>query len=219
MPAAPDDAQIVSILEDYVSQARRDRIEHVLGRRLARVTVVVEDVYDPHNAAAILRTCEALGLCQVHVIEGQHRFRVSDKVTQGAESWLDVQRHVSAKHPLEMLRKQGFRLAGAVPTAALSLPELPLDQPIALIFGNEHAGLSSEARAAMDCEFGIVMDGFTQSLNISVAVAVALYDVTQRIRTGSRQGGDLDDATKLRLRAYWYRQSVRGADALLRRLS
>ncbi len=211
------DARVVEILAPYVSDERRARIEAVLGARLRGVSVLVEDVHEPHNAAAVLRTCEALGIGEVHVVESVETFRPADKVTQGAEKWLSLHRHANVKEAITALRAGGFVTAGAAPEADQELGALPVDQPIALVFGNEHRGLSAAARADLDRLFRIPQHGFTRSLNISVAVAVAAFDVCRRVRADLGAAGDLDESARLALRARFYRDSVSAADAILRR--
>lgn len=210
-------ARIVEVLTPFVSEERRARIEQVLTQRLRRLCVVVEDVHEPHNAAAVVRTCEAMGLCDLHVIEGEERFSLSSRVTQGADQWLSIFRHRSVLDASRQLRARGFRLFGAVPDGDVELDALPTEAPLALVFGNEHRGLSDVARRDMEILFRIPMAGMTQSLNLSVAVAIAVHSVSSRLRTDFQ--GDLDESERHFLRAQWYHDSVAGADAILRRFA
>lgn len=209
--------RVVRTLAPFVTEGRKQRIEAVLDARTTEVTVVLEDIHDEHNAAAVLRTAEACGLTEVHVIARSVDFRVSRKVSQGAHKWLDVVHHVDAAAASEALRRDGYRVFAAdVQPGAAPLSTIPIEGPVALMFGNEHAGLSSAARDAADARFTVPMRGFVESLNISVACAVSLYGVIERRRQAGALG-PLDPATRARLRAAWYTASVRAAPALLAR--
>ena len=209
--------RVVQTLAPYVTAERKRRIEAVLATRTADVTVVLEDIYDPHNAAAVLRTAEGFGLTSVHVIARSTRFRVSRKVSQGAHKWLHLMHYADVAAAYAALRAAGYRVYAAdVRPGASALPTISADRPVALVFGNEHGGLSAVARNASDGQFTVPMHGFVESLNISVACAVSLYDVLER----RRQAGmlrPLDLSTRAHLRAAWYAASVRAAAALLAR--
>lgn len=207
---------VVAALGKVLLPDRAARLDQVAAGRLSGVTVVLENLYDPHNGGAALRSCEAMGLHAVHVIESQERFRVSSKITQGCDKWLDVHRHGSIASCAAALRAQGFRLYGAVPGAALPLSELDPLRPAALLLGNEHAGLSPQARDACDAEFSIPLFGFSQSLNLSVATALCVFTHAARRRQALGRDGDLDEDALLRLRARYYAREIRGAAEILR---
>jgi tRNA (guanosine-2'-O-)-methyltransferase len=157
-------------------------MREVLGQRLAHVHCAVEAVYHRHNVSAILRTCDALGVHTVHLV-GSPGMKVSKGPARGAERWLDVRHHASTADAVDWLRAAGVALwvadlaDGAVP------PEgVPLARPVCLWFGAELVGVSPEARAAADGVVTIPMRGMAQSLNVSVAAALALRGVTERAR-------------------------------------
>ncbi len=212
-----DDEQVIAWLEPFVSPERQRRIADVLARRLASVAVVLENVYDPHNGAACLRSTEAFGLQAVHVVPGPSGFPVAQKVTQGADRWLDVTRHGSIEACYAALHTAGFRVAAALPGAPLALETLPVDAPLALVFGNEHEGLSAAAQAGADLAFQIPHLGFVQSLNLSVACAVSVHTTAARRRAHLGAPGDLGAAHRRSLQARWYRQSVEAASEILAR--
>jgi tRNA (guanosine-2'-O-)-methyltransferase len=130
---------------------------------------------------------------------------------------MDVRRHPTTAEAVRRLRDRGFRLAAAVPGAGVTLAELDLTAPTALWFGNEHDGLTAEAQEAADVRFGLVMEGMTRSLNLSVAVAIGVFAAAARRRAQLGAPGDLPHEMRERLRARWYFEDVRGADAVLRR--
>jgi tRNA (guanosine-2'-O-)-methyltransferase len=214
--------RVVEALAPILSPERKRRIEEVLDRRLASVTVVLENLYDPHNGAAVLRTCEGLGLHHVHVIEGSEPFFFSRKVSQSAHKWLAVHLYPTIEDCVAVLRGAGFRLYGAVPpmrgTGARGAP-LEVLRPTALLFGNEHAGLSARALAACDGWLSIPMHGFSESLNLSVSVALALHPLVSRRREELGRPGDLPAAARTQLRAAYYALSTpHAADLVLRHL-
>ncbi len=204
-------------LSPMLRDERRARIEAVLDRRISSLTVVLEDLYDPRNGAAVLRSAEALGVTDVHAVVYK-RFSLNHGVTMGSHKWVNLYRHRSVAAAAQAVRARGMRLYAAVPGAARSILDLELDQPLALWFGNEKDGLTAEALAVCDETVSIPMHGFTQSFNLSVSVALCLQALLERRRQALRGAGDLAVEERARLRARWYLQSVRGARQIVDRL-
>lgn len=194
---------------------RREKLLAVLGQRLGSVRVAVENLHHPHNMSAVLRSCEAFGVQHVHAVETVEAFTFSRRVTLGAHKWLTLHRHDTFADCAAALRALGFRLyAALLDAAALPLGEVPVDAPVALVLGNEKEGVSAEARALCDGAYLIPMAGFSQSLNISVAAAVSLYDVTRRARTERADSGLLAEAERASLLETWLPKSARAAGRL-----
>ncbi len=220
-PPHPDlePASVVRLLTPHLRGARRRRIERVLGHRLASLTVVIERPHDPHNGAAILRTAEALGLLDVHIIQGEDRFSFSRKVTISAHKWLNVYVYDDTVSCLGLLRGAGYRLWAALPPVLGSDPHAAVavdaSQPTALVFGNEHAGLTDEAIAACAGRFHLPMFGFMESYNLSVSVALALQQVAASRRKAIGRLGDVTGEARDRLRAAYYARSTRHALKIL----
>lgn len=194
---------------DLLLPERRERIDGVIARRTRSLAVVLEHVHDPHNIGAAVRTCECFGLQDLYVVEGPRSpYRPAKQVTRGAEKWLDIHRSKSIDDTVAGLKGRGFRVyASRLTGAAVPLPELPLDQKLALVFGNEHDGITDRAAALCDGNFRIPMYGFTQSLNISVALAVSLsWLVLRRAENGHL--GDLSEAETRALRERFYVNAV-----------
>jgi len=212
-----DPALICAALAPLLGDERRQRIEAVVEARLASLTVVVENLHDPRNGAAVLRSCEAFGLQAVHVVEAAERFRFSSEVSQGCEKWLDVERHPTFAAARERLQAEGFALYAAVPDGKVPLEALDFSRPAAIVVGNEHAGLTSDAIALCDVPFAIPMAGMTRSLNLSVATALIVSHAASRRRAALGRSGDLDEAARAALRARFYAASVRGADTVVAR--
>jgi tRNA (guanosine-2'-O-)-methyltransferase len=213
IPAARVCAELGPLLFDE----RRARIDAAAASRLSGLRVVIENLHDPHNGAAVLRSAEAFGVQRVEVIETVEPFRYSSTVTQGCEKWLDVVRHKTLGATVAGLRADGFALYAAVPGAAVALDDLDFSRPAAVMVGNEHDGLTAEAIAAADVRFGIPMHGLTQSLNLSVATALIVARASTLRRHALGAPTDLSGEAILELRARFYAASVRGAEAILAR--
>lgn len=215
---APGD--VVAALAPQLTDERKAKLEATLARRLAGLTVVLEDLHDPHNGAAAIRSVEAFGLCELHAVEQAEPFSFSARVTQGCEKWIALRRWPDVGACAAALHARGFRLFAAVPGAELTVHDIDVSRPAALVFGNEHAGLTSAAQAACDARFGIPMHGFTRSFNLSVSVAIAVHDCARRRRERvTADAPDVPDEERARLRARWYALSMdeRAAEGLVAR--
>ncbi len=215
--AAVDPTVVCAALSPLLLDERRQRIDDAVAHRLGGLRVAIENLHDPHNGAAVLRSCEAFGVQRVDVVESIEPFVAVAAVTQGCEKWLDVVRHRRIDDYLRVLRDDGFALYAAVPGAAASVDQLDFGRPAALLFGNEHAGLTPEAVAGADAAIAIPMSGMTRSLNLSVAAAILTQRAAELRRRALGRSGDLDDAAVLRLRARFYAADVRGAAHVVQR--
>lgn len=208
---------VCAVLSPLLTAERIARIDAVLAARLASVAAVVEDTYDPHNAAATIRTTEALGLGELHVVEPEARFSAARGVTRGAHRWIELHRWARPEDAVGALRARGFDVYAAVPGAPRSIEDVDVARPLAVAFGNEHAGLSAAAIAACDGAIGVPMYGFTESFNLSVTVALALARIAARRRAAIGALGDLPPARRAELRARWFALKIRGAHGILAR--
>ena len=196
---------------DFLLPERRARIDEVVAARTRTLTVVMEAFADAQNVNAVLRTAEAFGVQEVHVVEGPMKaFDRNKKISQNADKWLEVVRWKTTEECLAHLKARGFLVyATHLGEGSRTLSELSFAEPVALVFGNEHRGVSEAALAAADVRYAIPMRGFSQSLNVSVAAAVSLFQAMER-RTAERgRHGDLDEAEAEALRARFYTKSVK----------
>lgn len=213
--------ELTSHLGQFVTPHKRQRIAEVLAQRTRYLTVVLENIYQPHNASAVLRTCECFGVQDVHAIELDNPFSPSKSIVRGATQWLTIQRYARAEGQdtavcLAHLRAQGYRIAATtLRPGSIPIHALDLDQPVALCFGTEETGLSDAAHDLADLFVQIPMQGFTQSFNISVTAALCLYDLTTRLRP-SALPWQLTAAEKADLTLTWYLRLVRSSDVLAR---
>lgn len=204
-----DPAEVVRLLEPLVTERRRTRLLDVIARRLESVQVVFDAPHDPHNGAAVLRSCEAFGVQKVHVVERKESFLASSTVARGAEKWVDVTRTKTAGEAVAALRASGFELVGAHPDGDLVPEDLAEVPRLALVLGNERDGISDDLAAACTRRVRVPMRGFIESLNVSVTAAILLSHAT------SKRKGDLSAADRLRLYARGLYFSVDKADHLL----
>ena len=207
-------------LEDFMLPERVERLRQVAAWRTRNLILVLDGVHDPHNLSAVVRSCDAFGLLDLHVIESNARFRVSRKISQGAEKWLDIHRWPEPKSCAQQLHAQGFELwlADSRPD---SLPgdQLPWDKRLGLVFGNEHAGASAQMREQATGCFHIPMHGFAESFNISVAVGIGLALAQRGRQAQLGRHGDMSSDEIDQLVEDWQRRSVRASDLILRRLA
>ena len=211
-------AKVTEILEPMLTAERLARIDSVLAARLTSVVPIVEDTYDPHNAAAAIRTTDAVGLCELHVVEPDARFSASHGVTRGAHKWIDMHRHHNMTDCVTELRARGFRVYSTAMSAPLTIDDVPVDRPVAVAFGNEHAGLTPEAVTVCEGAVSVPMFGFVESLNLSVTVALAMTTLAKRRRAHIGAIGDLPEDRRARLRARWIALKIRAATGIVERV-
>lgn len=187
---------------------REARIDQVLSRRQPDLTVVLEDVHDPHNAAAVLRTCDAVGVLGVHAVydrEQPPKRKLARTTSASAAKWVGITRHPSIDACYRGLRGQGMQIvATALTDESVDLYDVDFTRPTAIVMGNEHRGLSAEAIAAADVVVRIPMSGMVESLNISVATAVTLFEAfRQRRAVGLYDEPRMTDVQRRQLRDEW----------------
>ena len=200
LPYPPDATdEIIAALDPLVTDRRRARIQEVLSRRLASVTVVVDALHDPHNGAAIVRSCDAFGVQTIHAVERNEPIAFGREVARGSQKWVDLVRHQGGEPCVASLRASGHELVATHPEGELVPEDLARIPKVAIVLGNERSGIAEEIRSACTRSVRVPMVGFVESLNVSVTAAILLFAAT-RGRTG-----DLDEARKRSLfaRALW----------------
>ncbi len=170
------------------------RIRAVLIQRQPDLTVLLENVHKPHNFAAVLRTADAVGLYRAHAVVPDQSLRTSLVSASGADKWVEVDLHGTLDEGLEALGRRGLRILAAHPDPdAVDYRSIDFTQPTAILFGQELDGLSAQALAAAEAKIRIPMAGFVKSLNVSVAVAVVLFEaMRQRTAAGLYDESRLD---------------------------
>lgn len=212
----------IEVLLPFVSENKQHVFNACLRERTRHLTVVLEDIYQPQNASAVLRTSDCFGLQDVHVIENDHAYDINPKVVKGATKWLHVSKYYEEEHNslrcLTGLKQQGYALVATSPSPeSIPLHLLPIDRPMALMIGTEKHGLSPIAMQMADMQVTIPMFGFTESLNLSVSAAICLQHLMHRIRH-SDLDWRLSASEMLDLQLEWVRKVVKNADTIERRM-
>ncbi len=207
----PFPADAWKLLSPMLTDQRRTKLEQLARERTRHVRLVMQDTHHPHNVSACLRSAEAFGVADVDLVCHREKFKPST-VARGVAGWLRLWRHDSIADAARALKHAGFCIAAGVPPGphAASLDELPLDRPVALVFGNEKLGVDSEWNQFLDVRFTIPMCGMVESLNISVSAAIAMQALTSRGRREiPRDQYFFDEAGKNRLLNTWICRQVR----------
>ena len=202
-------SRIVEILAPLITDRRRELIDEVIARRTYSVVPVLDGIYDRGNISACMRSAEAMGFQAMHVIERYEGFKAANRVTQGADKWLDVTRWSEPSSCVADLRQKGYAIVATHLEASRPIAEIDFTTPTALVFGNERDGVCDEILEAADARVIIPMDGFSQSFNISVAAAISLYHVAHSRRQGLGHHGDLTGAQQAMLTASYYTRTVK----------
>ncbi len=210
--------QVLELAAPYLTASRRERIDAVVENRTYSVVPVMENIYDRGNVSAVMRSAEALGFQAAHVIELNERFKEANRVTQGADKWLDVFRWKSTAACAVDLKARGYKIYATHLDAAVPIGSVDWSEPAAIVFGNEKDGVSEEMLALADGRIVIPMLGFVQSFNISVAAAIALYHVCQDRSRRFGRHGDLSEEEKRALRALYCLRTAKNPERLFSRL-
>jgi tRNA (guanosine-2'-O-)-methyltransferase len=211
------DLELLAYLEGYLTAGRKARFSEVLSRRTRFLTVALEDVYQLHNASAVIRSCDVFGIQDAHLIEGRFGQRVDKNIAMGAQQWVDTHRYACSADCIKALRSRGYRIVATTPsTSAVALHEFNLDQPAALFFGTEKEGLTPEVLGMADEAIYIPMAGFTESLNISVAAAIILQELSTRLRQ-SGLPWQLSGDEILEKRYDWACKTIKSSDEIIAR--
>ncbi len=201
-----------ALLEQF-SPHRRGRIIDVVAGRLRSVTVVLENLVDNHNASAVLRTCEGLGVQAMHVVEQPNKWQKNKAIARSADDWVSIHKHQGLSRCLGDLAAAGFDLYAAdVGPGCVSVVDIDVSRPVCLVFGSEHSGLSRRAVALTEHRFTIPMHGMVESFNVSVSAAVALWELTQRRRRYLGADGDLDDAEAVELALRYLKRALKSRE-------
>lgn len=175
-------------LSSFVTERRMSLFEKILNDRTRYLTVVLEDIYQPHNASAVLRSCDVFGIQDVHIIENKNKYTVNPDVTLGSDKWLNITKYNAGENntmeAINKIRSQGYRIIAASPhEKSVPLENFDLKKgKVALVFGTELRGLSEDVLNNSDEFVHIPMFGFTESLNISVSVAIILNNLSEKLR-------------------------------------
>lgn len=211
------DLKLLSYLEGFITEDRKKRFENILERRTNYITVAIEDVFQLHNTSAVVRSCEVFGVQEAHVIEGRFGKRLDENIAMGAQKWVDVHTYANSVDCIKELKNKGYRIIATSPhNDSCLLDDFRFEGKTALFFGTEREGLSKEVLEAADGYLKIPMEGFTESLNISVSAAIILQHLTTRLRK-EKIDWQLTEEEKLEKHLDWAKKSIRSIDDILAR--
>ena len=200
------------------SDNKRALFDRLAPLRTRHIAVVLEDIYQSHNASAVLRSCDCFGVQDVHVVESHNAFNPAGDVAVGSSKWVDWYKHASIQEAYRHLHRQGYRIVATLPHENdTMIGDLDISQPTALVFGTELTGLTREAIDGADAYVKIPMYGFTESFNISVCAALSLFSLTERMRA-SGIAWQLDADALLDLKLHWAMQAVRDGEKVIKNL-
>ena len=209
--------ELLTYLEHFITEERKERFLQVISARTNHFTVAMEDVFQMHNTSAVVRTCEVFGVQQAHSIEGRFGKRLDAKIAMGAQKWVDVFRYNDTQSCIDALRVQGYQIVATTPHKdAYFLNDFDISKKSAFFFGTEKEGLSQQVLSQADTYLKIPMVGFTESLNISVAVAIVLQQLTDKLRR-SQVAWQLTDEERLNTLINWTKKSIRNVKDVLKR--
>ena len=209
--------KLLTYLERFITDERKERFLEIISQRTNHFTVAMEDVFQMHNTSAVVRTCEVFGVQQAHSIEGRFGKRLDAKIAMGAQKWVDVFRYDNTQDCIDTLRNKGYQIVATTPHKdAYFLNDFDITQKSAFFFGTEKEGLSEQVLSQADTFLKIPMVGFTESLNISVAVAIVLQQLTDKLRH-SEIPWQLSEEERLLTLIEWTKKSVRNVKDVLKR--
>ena len=208
----------IEILRPYLSDRRAEKIDSVLSRRTRDLCVVLDRFDKPHNYMAVLRTLEAFGIQDAHIIpmHGVSKSDISKSVTQGADKWLSIRIYPDWRKCFQVLRENAYKLyAACLSNEAASIEDISTTSKIALVFGNELDGLDPEETEACDGAFMLPMYGFSQSFNVSVACALSIQRLFIAREAAGHKWTGLSESEKNALKIEWYKKAVQNSEKLL----
>jgi tRNA (guanosine-2'-O-)-methyltransferase len=213
---------LLNVYKSFKLDKRIDLMDKVLADRTRYITVVLENIYQPHNASAVLRSCDCFGIQDVHIIENSYQYEFNPHVSLGAAQWLNLHRFNTLENNtpdcINHLKKDGYRVVATTPDAkAIDIQDFDVNKgKFALLFGTEKFGLTPEACDLADEFIRIPMYGFTESFNISVSVSLCLFHFTGRIRTG-KIDWQLSEEEQIDIYLDWFRNTTTNYELIERK--
>ena len=204
--------ELITYLTQFVSEARLAKFEQVLNFRTRHLTIALEDIYQPHNASAVLRSCDIFGIQDIHIIETKNAYTVNKDIALGSAKWLTLNKYRKAENNsldcIQKLKAKYYRIVATTPhEKECNLEDLSIDKPLALFFGTELTGISETVREHADEFVKIPMYGFTESFNISVCAALCMHSLNEKLHR-SDVNWHLEQEEKEEVLLKWLRNSI-----------
>ena len=213
--------ELINFLQQFVTPKRYETFQNVIKYRTRYVSVALEDIYQPHNASAVLRSCDCFGVQDVHIIENKNQYRINPDVALGASKWLNLysynQKENNTLEAIRILRNKGYRIVATTPhTNDITLDDFDEEKSkFVLFFGTELQGLSKLMMDNADEYLKIPMYGFTESFNISVSAALTMHHLSEKIRKTKSVNWQLTDDEKDEIILDWLRTTIKHSDEII----
>lgn len=213
--------KLLKALYSIITPAKIDKFERIAAERTKHVTVVVENLYQEHNASAVMRSCDCFGIQDIHIIEKDNKFSLNRDIALGAGQWVTHNHYTDKLYPtttcIQTLKEQGYRIAATTPhTDAYTINTVPIDEPIAFLFGTEQTGLSEKALDLADYYVKIPMVGFTESFNISVSAALTINTIRTRLESQDNFNWKLSKEDQTSLKIEWCKRIIKNPDNVVK---
>ncbi len=213
--------ELLTYLSTFITEDRKVLFNKIVRYRTKHITVVMEDIYQPHNASAVLRTCDLTGVLDVHIIEDSNEYEVNSEIALGSSKWLNIETYNKKEDntlsTYQKLRTDGYKIIATSPhKKSQSLENIDVSEKIALVFGTELTGLSELAIDNADDYLRIPMYGFTASYNISVSAAIILFTLTERMRNEDVKW-QLSEKENIQTLLDWTRRSISKVEGVEKR--
>jgi tRNA (guanosine-2'-O-)-methyltransferase len=214
--------ELVKFLSEFISERRLALIDNVLNKRTRYVTVLLEDIFKPQNASAVLRTCECLGIQDIHIVENKNTYKYTHSVAMGAGKWLNLYKYNKLENntleAVKYLKSKHYRVIATAPGEnCTTLQDIDLSKgKVAIILGTELEGISDEIRNHADEMLTIPMFGFTESFNLSVSTAIILHHIISKLRNSDIEW-QLTEEEKLDLKLFWLKASIKKSELLVKK--
>ena len=203
------DLAYLTFLENILTDNRKEKFLKVLQNRTKHFTIAIEDVFQMHNASAVMRSCEVFGIQELHVIEERYGKCIDKEIAMGAQKWVDIHTYDNVSNCVTTLKSKGYQIIATTPHENdCLLDDFDISKPSALFFGTERDGLSQEILQQADGFLKIPMVGFTESLNISVSAAIIIQNIMNRLRHSSLDW-QLSETEILEKRLAWAKNSIK----------
>lgn len=205
--------ELITYLTQFVSDNRTDRFDDVLKNRTRHITVVLEDIYQEHNASAVLRSCDCFGIQDVHIIENRNNYKVNPDIALGSSQWINLIKYKKEENNtlscIKNLKANGYKIIATSPHKNDTfIQDLDISSKTALVFGTELNGISNDIIQHADGFVKIPMYGFTESFNISVSAALCMHTLTNKLHQSNIQW-QLSDDEKEEITLTWLRNTIK----------
>ncbi|MFA5575165.1 MAG: RNA methyltransferase [Brumimicrobium sp.] len=212
--------KLLQALYQIITPEKVEKFERIAAERTRYITIAVENIFQEHNASAVIRSCDCFGIQDVHIIEKNNRFTLNRDIALGAGQWINHYHYTDPLFPtakcIQELKNQGYKIAATTPhTDAFTINDVPIDRPLAILFGTEQTGLSEKALEMADYYVKIPMVGFTESFNISVSAALTMNTIRTRLESQTEFDWKLTEEQQTQLKIEWCKNVIRNPDAVI----